>query len=87
MSIKRTKADIETEYAKLGMELDRVSSVLANAKTVEEAIDVVAAGDAHKAAIVLVREIEKYQAWLVQRMAVSQSLARLAGRDSAATSA
>jgi len=79
-SIERTAFDIETGIARLRMELERTQQAREQATKIEGDMDLVDAGDVHRAAATLVRSLDARIQYLIKRITTEQSLLRFETR-------
>ncbi len=79
-SIERTVVDIETGLARLAMELERTQAVKEEAVEIEQRMDLIDAGDVHRAAVALVEALDARVQYLTKRITTEKSLLRFETR-------
>lgn len=79
-NIRRTAADITADCAHLAMELTRTQAVRADAAEIEQRMDLIDAGDVHRAAVALVKALDARTQYLDKRLTTEQALLRLETR-------
>ena len=78
--IRRTAVDITADCARLAMELARTQAIRAEADAIEQRMDLIDAGDVHRAAVALVQALDARTQYLTKRLTTEQSLLRLEAR-------